>query len=65
MDKEEIVRDAKNAGSRELEKDLTRGELTCLACGLVLEENLVTKVLSGETLTVKAMVMTSLEPAHQ
>ena len=36
----EIVR-CKECGSRNLEKDLTRGELTCKDCGLVLEENIV------------------------
>jgi len=40
MQHEDIVR-CKECGSRELEKDLTRGELTCLVCGLVLEDNLV------------------------
>ncbi|MAZ97683.1 MAG: transcription initiation factor IIB [Flavobacteriales bacterium] len=36
----EIVR-CKECGSRNLEKDITRGELNCVDCGLVLEENLV------------------------
>ena len=36
----EIIR-CKECGSRNLEKDLTRGELNCIDCGLVLEENLV------------------------
>ena len=40
MDGGEIVR-CKECGSRELEKDISRGELICLACGLVLEENIV------------------------
>jgi transcription initiation factor TFIIB len=31
----------KECGSRDLAEDLTRGELTCEACGLVLEENMI------------------------
>ncbi len=36
----EIVK-CTECGSRNLEKDVTRGELNCIDCGLVLEENLV------------------------
>ena len=37
---EDVIR-CKECGSRNLERDLTRGELSCTDCGLVLEDNLI------------------------
>ena len=39
-DIEDIVK-CTECGSRNLEKDVSRGELVCSHCGLVLEDNII------------------------